>query len=69
MLLDDDDADDEGEEGDAILDEEEETEIDDSDVSGYVSVSLILFSFLLCKSINQDSLHFSQIQCGKFLHR
>ncbi|XP_067234291.1 importin-4 isoform X2 [Chanodichthys erythropterus] len=35
VLLDDDDADDEGEDGDAILDEEEETEIDDSDVSGF----------------------------------
>ncbi|XP_051738311.1 importin-4 [Ctenopharyngodon idella] len=35
VLLDDDDADDEGEEGDAILDEEEETEIDDRDVAGF----------------------------------
>ncbi len=37
MLLDDDDAD---EEGDADLEEESETEVDDRDVAGYVSVSL-----------------------------
>lgn len=40
VLLDDDDADDEGEEGDAVLDEEGETEVDDRDVAGYGSVSL-----------------------------
>ncbi|XP_073686644.1 importin-4 [Garra rufa] len=35
VLLDDDDADEEGEEGDAILDEEGETEVDDRDVAGF----------------------------------
>lgn len=35
VLLDDDDDDNEGEEGDAILDEEEETAIDDRDVAGF----------------------------------
>ncbi|KAK2869932.1 hypothetical protein Q8A67_024324 [Cirrhinus molitorella] len=35
VLLDDDDADDEGEEGDAVLDEEGETEVDDRDVAGF----------------------------------
>lgn len=40
VLLDDDDADDEGEEGDVDLNEESETEVDDRDVAGYVSLSL-----------------------------
>ncbi|KAL1248814.1 hypothetical protein QQF64_022132 [Cirrhinus molitorella] len=35
VLLDDDDADDEDEEGDAVLDEEGETEVDDRDVAGF----------------------------------
>ncbi|XP_016300124.1 importin-4-like, partial [Sinocyclocheilus anshuiensis] len=35
VLLDDDDADDEGGEGDAVLDEEGETEVDDRDVAGF----------------------------------
>uniref|UniRef100_A0A673GLM7 Importin-4-like n=1 Tax=Sinocyclocheilus rhinocerous TaxID=307959 RepID=A0A673GLM7_9TELE len=35
VLLDDDDADDEGEEGDIDLDEESETEVDDRDVAGF----------------------------------
>uniref|UniRef100_A0A673LPL7 Importin-4-like n=1 Tax=Sinocyclocheilus rhinocerous TaxID=307959 RepID=A0A673LPL7_9TELE len=51
VLLDDDDADDEGGEGDAVLDEEGETEVDDRDVAGYVSVSLfhpvsLVFSYV-----------------------
>lgn len=57
VLLDDedDDADDEGEEGDAVLDEDGENEVDDKDVSGYVSLSYQSFDFLLCKSAYRKS--------------
>lgn len=56
MLLDDDEDDDEGEKGDAVLDEDGENEVDDRDVAGCVSFSLLsVFNFLLCKGAYQKS--------------
>lgn len=73
VLLDDEDDDaddegDEGEEGDAVLDEDGENEVDDRDVSGYVSLSLISPLIFSCVRVLIESLIF-QIQCGKCIHR